>query len=91
MKPWITRVTLKVLEHEFRQPFHGRTEYPAMSLDQMHANGVLSDLSWDTLNRYRHDFHPFSSRTPDGEVVLVIQGYFWEPDRFTKEALTAEP
>lgn len=82
---------LKVVEHDFREHFHNLRNYPALSLEELKTQHVLSGFASRTLDKYRHEYEPFSPGTPDSAVVLTIHGRGAEPDRFTKRDLTADP
>ncbi len=79
------------VEKDFREYFHDRMDYPALTLEELVAKGVLSASSSHFLDRYPHEYVPFAPQTPDGTIVLTIHGRRAEPDRFTKRDLTADP
>ena len=82
---------LKIVEHDFRQYYHGREDYPASTLEELTAQKALTASASKTLQRHRHEFVPFTPATPGSAVVLTVYGHEAEPDRFTKNDLTADP
>ena len=82
---------LKVVEHDLRQYYHKRTDYPALTLEELTAQKALTGFASKTLEKHRHKYEPFTPSTPDSAVVLTVYGGSAEPDRFTKRDLTADP
>ncbi len=82
---------LKIVEHDLRQYYHGREDYPALTLEELTAQKALTAFASKTLQKYRHEFVPFTPATPGSAVVLTVYGPGAEPDRFTKRDLTADP
>ena len=82
---------LKTVEHDFRQYYHGREDYPALTLEELTTQKALTAFASKTLQKYRHEFVPFTPATPGSAVVLTVYGSGTEPDRFTKRDLTADP
>ena len=82
---------LKVVEHDFRQYYYKRADYPALTLEELTAQNALTSFASRTLKKYRHEYEPFTPTTPDSAVVLTVHGDSAEPDRFTKRDLTADP
>jgi len=65
---------VKVIEADFQKYFMQRHDYPAHTLSELKHDGAFNESSWEYLNAYRVHYIPFSSKTPDGNVVLKI-GY----------------
>ena len=82
---------LKVVEHDLRQYYYKRADYPALTLEELTAQKALTGFASRTLEKYRHEYEPFTPATPDSAVVLTVHGDLGEPDRFTKRDLTADP
>ena len=82
---------LKIIESEFRHHFYSRTTYEPQSLEQLRDAGAFDTSVYNILIGYRYKFIPFSPSTDDSTVVLVVHGFWLNPDKFTKRDLTAAP
>lgn len=82
--------SLKIVESEFRTFYHGKINYPAYSFDQLREMGVLGDEDPESFKKYRVQFYPFSSATPDDAIVLRFHENWWDSCVFTKRDLIAD-
>ena len=82
---------LQVIRSDLRQHFREHPDDPARTLEELASQHIFSTVASLALQRYPHEFVPFSPATPDSAVVLTVHGRRAQPDRFTKHDLTAGP
>lgn len=83
-------VELTKIQSDFKAYYHDKKSYPAASLETLRKNGAVSDLSYRILQNYRFEFTPFSSETPDDQIVLLIYHNWIIPEKLTKEDLVGK-
>lgn len=76
---------MKVVIHEFRSYYHGRSNYPALSVEELRRQGIMSDHVWGYLEERGYTYHPFSSETSRDALVLrlgwpLVGDYFYKRD-----------
>ena len=81
---------VRTIMEEFRTYYHGRTNYPAMSFEELRAKGVLSAATAEGIARGRYVYHPFTPETDDQAVVLRL-GWPLVGEYFYKRELVATP
>ena len=82
---------MRRVETDFRKYFHGKSDYPAYTLDELKASGILSRDASDFIAAHSGKYVPFSPKTPEDSVVLSIKENLFSSWDLTKDELTREP
>ncbi|GEM_PF-4984659 len=82
---------LRAVETEFREYFHGRSDYKPLTLEDLKAAGVLKEETSAFITRHAGKYVPFTPATPAETVVLTIREDWFTSWDFTKDELTRPP
>lgn len=82
---------MRRVEKDFRTYFHGKGEYPALTLPQMESSGILSGESAAFIAAHGGYYTPFSPATPPDAVTLTIKENLFSSWDLTKDELTRAP
>jgi len=82
---------MRRVESDFRKYFHGKSDYPPYTLDQLAAAGILSHAASDFIAEHGGRYTPFSPATPEDTVVLTIRENVFSAWDLTKDELTRAP
>ena len=80
----------KALVDDFRQYFYRRESYEAMSFQELHKRGIISDHCLEYIESMGYSYQPFSPQTSEDAVVLRL-GWPIVGEHFYKRDMIADP
>jgi prepilin-type N-terminal cleavage/methylation domain-containing protein len=80
------------IEQQLGHYYENRTNYPALTADQLYRQGVFSQQTMDFLRYPEVSFYPFSSSDADDKIILRVN---YQPNEipvlFKRNAMHPQP